>query len=521
MIWAIAIRNLFQHRTKTLIIGALVSIGIMLTFAGNALIDSMIRNIEDIFTDYYTGDVLVTSSETLGAGVFGAQSDDVMGFPVIPLIRDYPAVLEEVSKIKGVRAVTHQISAYAMINLEQKGIEFSLFFGIDPNTYYDAMDGIALVEGRLLESGERGIILEYDMWEKLRDEKELELALGDTLQLNSYGTAGMKILEVPIVGIFKFPRGNTRLWPMSFIDSASLRYIMGRQGGKAEKVAVSAEATSLLDADLDSLFADGGDDFGAAANGGAAENGSGAGTGKAPEKVTAANVFDILGSGDSAAGTAASGGSSAAAGDPDALALAAENTSTDWHFIVIRLEPGTNAKSVISQLRSAFDDRDLMANAQGWWESAMPDSTVYSGVKLLFNVAIFILGFVSIIIIMNTLVISVMERTSEIGTMRALGARKSFVTRLFIAETSFLTLVFGAIGLAAGAAIVMSLNKAGIPTDNDALRYLGGGGILRPTIGTQPIVMSLTLMAVIALFSWVYPVLIALKVSPLKAISTE
>ena len=90
-----------------------------------------------------------------------------------------------------------------------------------------------------------------------------------------------------------------------------------------------------------------------------------------------------------------------------------------------------------------------------------------------------------------------------------------------MAETSFLTLVFGLAGLAAGWAIIFALNRAGIPTDNDALRYLGGGEILRPTVTAQPVIMSVTLMALIALLSWVYPVLIALKVSPLKAIATE
>ena len=110
MIWAIAIRNLWQHKTKTMIIGVLVTLGIMLSFVGNAFIDSMIKNISGIFTDYYTGDILVTSTETLGAGVFGAQSDDVVGFPVIPVLKDYDKGMEIVSGLKGVKSVTHQLS---------------------------------------------------------------------------------------------------------------------------------------------------------------------------------------------------------------------------------------------------------------------------------------------------------------------------------------------------------------------------------------------------------------------------
>ena len=176
---------------------------------------------------------------------------------------------------------------------------------------------------------------------------------------------------------------------------------------------------------------------------------------------------------------------------------------------------------MIKDLNKKFDDNDLLLRAQGWWVSAMPDSLTYSGIKLLFNVAVFILGFVSIIIIMNTLVVSVMERTSEIGTMRALGAQKSFVTKMFIAETGFITIVFGFLGMALGAIVILALNRVGISTDSDALRYLGGGGVLRPVIGVQPVILSLCFMALIALLSWIYPVIIALKISPLKAITTE
>ncbi len=483
MIFAIAIRNLLQHRTKTLIIGLLVSVGITLTFAGNALIDSVIRNISEIFTEYYTGDVLITSTETLGAGVFGAQSDDVMGFPTIPIIRDFDQVTEIVDSTPGIESWARQISGYAMLNLEKEGADFSLFFGVNPEEYFKVMPDLEIVDGRMLKGDEEGMLLKYDTWKSLRDNKDVDIKIGDSIQLNSYGTAGMRIREVPVVGIYRFPRGNDRMFPMSFIDTKSLRYVLAGMGGKPEKVEVTKAATEYLDADLDSLFSDG------------------------------SLIVDSSSIGPTVVDTPAV--------DASASRAAVTPGSGDWHFIVIKVKKGVNPDSVINSLNRAFDDRDLLARAQGWWVSAMPDSLTYSGLQLLFNVAIFILGFVSIIIIMNTLVVSVMERTSEIGTMRALGAQKSFVTKMFIAETGIITLTFGAIGLAVGALLILILNVVGIPTDNDALRYIGGGGILRPTVGMQPLTLSLVLMGIIALFSWIYPVRIALKVSPLKAIATE
>ncbi len=64
-------------------------------------------------------------------------------------------------------------------------------------------------------------------------------------------------------------------------------------------------------------------------------------------------------------------------------------------------------------------------------------------IRIVFSVAILIVAIVAIIIIMNTLVISVIERTGEIGTMRALGAQKPFVWLMFLVETLTVTIVFG------------------------------------------------------------------------------
>jgi len=488
MVWAIAIRNLWQHRAKTLIIGMLVTIGIMLSFAGNAFIDSLIKNISGIFTNYYTGNVLVTSSETMGASVFGSESEDAMSFPVTPVLKDFDRVMEIVKADPGVESVTRQLSSYAMFNIDELGMDYACFFGVEPQ-YFEVMNGVEIVQGRLLKEGEEGMLLHYDLWKKFKDQKSVDLKVGDTIQLNNFGVGGLKIREVPIVGIFKFPLGNKRLFDMSFLDAKSARYLMGSNSGVREKVAVSAEKTALLsdDSDLDSLF---GDDSSASSL-----------TAESAGAVSASNVYDILGD--------------------EKPSVKPADQPTSWHYVVIKTKKGVNPDTVVKRLNAAFDDEDLMVRSQGWGISAMPDSLTYFGVQLLFNVAVFILGFVAIIIIMNTLVVSVMERTSEIGTMRALGAQKGFVTKMFIAETSFITLVFGAIGMALGAGIILALNKIGIPTDNDTLRYLGGGGILRPTIGASPITFSLCFMALIALLSWIYPVMIALKVSPLKAISSD
>jgi putative ABC transport system permease protein len=122
---------------------------------------------------------------------------------------------------------------------------------------------------------------------------------------------------------------------------------------------------------------------------------------------------------------------------------------------------------------------------------------------------------------MNTLVISVIERTAEIGTMRALGAQKGFIWKMFFTETITITLLFGFIGIVLALIIVGILNLIGIPATNVFLRVLFGGNVLRPGVSLLSILGSVFIVSGIGLLSHIYPVSVALKIQPVRAIQTE
>jgi putative ABC transport system permease protein len=62
--------------------------------------------------------------------------------------------------------------------------------------------------------------------------------------------------------------------------------------------------------------------------------------------------------------------------------------------------------------------------------------------------------------IMNVMLVSVTERTAEIGLLRAVGAGRGQVARVFLAEAALLSLLGGALGLAAGLAGIAALVAA-------------------------------------------------------------
>ena len=92
---------------------------------------------------------------------------------------------------------------------------------------------------------------------------------------------------------------------------------------------------------------------------------------------------------------------------------------------------------------------------------------------------------------MNTLVISVIERTGEIGTMRALGAQKGYVRKMFLVETLTIAAVFGLIGAVVALGAVGLLNALHLKASNDFLKILFAGNVLNTSVSFASVIQSL------------------------------
>lgn len=74
-----------------------------------------------------------------------------------------------------------------------------------------------------------------------------------------------------------------------------------------------------------------------------------------------------------------------------------------------------------------------------------------------------IIGLIIILTILNTQMMSVLERTTEIGTSLAIGHRSSFVLRLFLTEGLIIGVTGGVIGVFGGISIGHLISEIGIP----------------------------------------------------------
>lgn len=120
--------------------------------------------------------------------------------------------------------------------------------------------------------------------------------------------------------------------------------------------------------------------------------------------------------------------------------------------------------------------------------------------------------------IANSMLMSVHERTREIGTIRALGMRRSLVVRMFILEGLALGLVSAGAGVALGGALVLYLGARGIPMNTITLAWMAGGDQLFPVLRAGSVVRAGASIAAISTLAAVYPARMASRLEPREAL---
>ncbi len=116
------------------------------------------------------------------------------------------------------------------------------------------------------------------------------------------------------------------------------------------------------------------------------------------------------------------------------------------------------------------------------------------------------------VIIMNTMLMGVIERTREIGVMKATGATNANILLLFLVESALVGLAGGAIGIVMGAGISLLIEYAG-------RIYIGGS--FTTVITRQMVVGALLFSLLVGSFSGVYPAYRASKLDPVEALRYE
>ncbi|MBT6163263.1 MAG: ABC transporter permease [Crocinitomicaceae bacterium] len=177
------------------------------------------------------------------------------------------------------------------------------------------------------------------------------------------------------------------------------------------------------------------------------------------------------------------------------------------------------AAEVMSVLKSRLSIHPDDDRAFGHWTVAEEYEQIQSvfgairWVSFVFGGLALLAGIIGI---MNIMLITVRERTNELGVRRALGASPGMIVRQIMGETLFLTSLFGVIGAVLGVGTIEGIDAL-LQTSSD----MQSGSFRNPEVSVDIVLKSLAIMVVMGAVAGVLPALRAVSVRPVEAIRTE
>ena len=183
--------------------------------------------------------------------------------------------------------------------------------------------------------------------------------------------------------------------------------------------------------------------------------------------------------------------------------MAAETMATT---VAVYLDPGQDPDAMAARLQSTMSG--IKASGPAAFAKEVGNAT-----KIL-NAIVYGIALISLLVgglsVINTMTMSVAERTREIGIRKAIGASHGQVVRLFLAESGFIGLLGGISGLLLGWTFTLMANAAGNSAGTSLFLVTG-----RLALG------AVLFAVVLGVVSGIYPSLHAARLNPVAALRYE
>ena len=501
----LALRNLKEHKSKTLIISMFILFGVAIVVMGNSFLESINRGLEKDFRANITGDLAISAIPEKGTTIdlFGVNTVNITGeIPQIPALVDLEKIEEILSETDGIKKQSKVISAQVILSKDSEmdfsalqdedadmsvmDLPISMLFAGEDKSYWELFPDLKMIEGTYPAPGTNEIIVDTRVVDGFLKTWKKPLEVGDQVLLASMGGV---LREGKVVGIFKPANEYSAMFQTVYCEPGLARSFAELTYANS----FSQELPDSVDLSISSLSED--DFFG-------------------DDEMFGDILEDNSILGDSS--------------DFDNIlgdtTLRDELNKTDdgaWQFVIAKLDNPKADKKLVAELNKRFKEEGINAQAMDWKKAAYSYSGTVEGIGFIFNLLIIILAVVVFIIIMNTMVVSVIERTSEIGTMRAIGAEKKFVKKLFYSEAVILTTLSALAGIIFAFICMGIFNAFNIAITNSIAKMILGGGLLHFSPTPKIIIVTILVALFGSIISNRYPVKSALRITPIKALSKE
>ncbi len=456
----LAWRNLGRNRRRTVITGAALVVGVALSVAGFGLIDGMNAELLRALTRNELGHVQVHHPEYPDSRASKHA------------LTDPGALAETAAGIDGVVQVTPRVYGFALLSADSKSVGAELV-GVDPTTERRVTTlHEQIVSGRYLDD-------EPTPWPRGRELTSDERARDDALTEAAEAEA---LAEIDGLAV-EAPTDGTE-------ETRGLAETLSPPPQRPPRVYIGAVLAKILNVQAgDTIHA----------------------TGQTADGLTEEAFFEI-------AGTFRTGTSGL---DRGRVYLHIADMQRFVHLYdrvhelsIVAASPH-DAAAVAEALRGRVGGDRLVRS----WSEIRPDiQKMLDMSQVGMAVMISIIFFVAALGVVNTMLMAVLERTRELGMLKAIGMSGRRIVGLIVAETLFLVLLFSVIGTGVGLALDWYMVVHGIDLTSITSGFSIGGVGINPVfhgeITAKGIILPTIILAATCFLASFYPAIRAARLRP-------
>ncbi len=478
LIFKLALRNLLRHTKKTLLLATLITLGMAFVFFANSLFESTNQGLKKSFIGSLSGDLVIASESETKFSLFGNEMPIIGEFENIPPVPGYMNIKKSIEELEEIESWSPIVSGAGYLEVEGKKTAVPVF-GVDPDSYFKVCSDIEIVKGNIEELKNNGIFINSALLEIIEDKIERPLEKGEPVTLSMYSDGSFRIRTALFAGVHRYSGRTKTLERIVLTDPVIVRSLANYN---LTYVSDNQSSDDILGSDddfkMDDLFTDEGDDISDSDN---------------AESFSLDDLENTL--------------------SDDSGEELYKTDASSWSFVLLKAQVGRE-KQLIKEVSSLMNNNFPEFKTMGWRDAAGLSAQAVFALQNAFNAGMIFIVLGAVLVIMNALVISVLERTGEIGTMRAIGADKGFIISLFVAESMILVMTSAFAGIFLGIFMSAIVSANGIPLNNEVLINLFGGEFIKPAFTLKGIFFHYTTAFIIASVAWIYPVSVAVKIQP-------